>query len=93
MPETISESPSALREQAYLEGNPIALPALDYDGWKVLRPVKAVGTLVSNAIVTARLFIANPVRPWFSHLLSMFILFGTVVICTWHTDTVIPRAI
>lgn len=68
MPETIAESPSALRERAYLEDVPIALPELDSGGWKLLAPVKAVGTLVSNAIVNARLSIANPVRPCFSHL-------------------------
>ena len=95
VPETIAENPSALRELAYSEGIPIALPALDSGGWKALSPVKAVGTLVPNAIVTARLSIANPVRPYFSHLTvaNVIILSGTVVICTGYTDTVIPRAI
>lgn len=67
VPETIAESPSALRELAYLEDIPIAFPVLDSGGWKSLPPVDAVGTLVSNAVVTARLSIANPVRPCFSH--------------------------
>jgi hypothetical protein len=68
MPETIAESPSTLRELAYLEDIPIALPVLDSGGWKLLPPVEAAGTLIPNAIVTARLSIANPVRPCFSHL-------------------------
>jgi hypothetical protein len=61
MPETIAEGPSTLRELAYLEGIPIALPVLDSGGWKSLSPVEASGTMVPNAIVTARLSIANPV--------------------------------
>ena len=68
MPETRAESPSALRKLAYLEDIPIALPVLDSGGWKLLPPVEAVGTLVPNAIVTAQLSIANPVRLRFSHL-------------------------
>ena len=66
MPGTIAENPSPLRELAYLDDIPIALPEIDSDGWKVLPPVKVA--LVPNAIVTARLSIANPVRPCFSHL-------------------------
>ena len=94
LPETIAESPSALREQAYIENISIALPVIDSCGWKLLPPVEAVGTLVPNASVTARLSIANPVRLCFSlGRCQMFILFGTVVICTGYTDTVIPRAI
>ena len=61
MPETIAQGPSTLRELAYLEGISIALPILDSGGWKSLSPVEASGTLVPNAIVTARLSIANPV--------------------------------
>lgn len=70
MPETIAENPSAVRKLAYLEDVPIALPVLDSGGWKVLPPVEVVGTLtlVPGAIMTARLSIANPVRPCFSHL-------------------------
>ncbi|KAI0277295.1 hypothetical protein BGY98DRAFT_1097546 [Russula aff. rugulosa BPL654] len=58
MPGTIAENPSPLRELAYLDDIPIALPEIDSDGWKVLPPVKVA--LVPNAIVTARLSIANP---------------------------------
>jgi len=68
VPETIAEKPSALRKLAYLEDILIAMPVLDSGGWKSLPPVEAVGTLISNAVVTARLSIANPVRPCFSHL-------------------------
>jgi hypothetical protein len=69
MPETIAEPPSALREQAYLKELPVALPVLDPGGWKMLPPVEAVDTLVPNATATARLSIANPVRPRFSNLI------------------------
>jgi hypothetical protein len=94
MPETKAENPSALRERAYSEGIPIALPVLDSGGWKALPPVKAVGTLIPNADVTARLSIANPVRSCYLHFtVATLILFGAVVICTGYTDTVIPRAI
>ncbi len=95
MPETIAESPTALREQAYLDNIPLALPALDSGGWKLLPWVEAIGTLVPDAMATARLSIASPVRPCFSHLtvVAVHILIGTVVICTGYTDTVIPRAI
>jgi hypothetical protein len=65
MPETIAERPSALREKAYLEETPVALPTLDPNGWKLLPSVKVVGTLIPNATVTARLSIANPVRTLF----------------------------
>jgi hypothetical protein len=69
MPETIAERPSALRERAYLEETPLAIPALDPGGWKLLPWVKAKGTLVPNATVNARLSIANPVRTqFFLHL-------------------------
>ncbi len=68
IPETIAENPSALREQAYLEKTPLALPALNPGGWKSLPPVEAVGTLVPKAITTARLSIANPVRSCFVDL-------------------------
>jgi hypothetical protein len=70
MPETVAENPSTVRELAYLEGFPIALPVLDSGGWKELPTVEVVGTLTldPDAIVTARLSIANPVRPCFSHL-------------------------
>jgi hypothetical protein len=67
MPETVAERPSALREQAYLEEIPLAMPTLDPGGWKLFPPVKAEGTLVPNATVTAQLSIANPVRTQFSH--------------------------
>ncbi|KAH9986500.1 hypothetical protein BJV77DRAFT_57816 [Russula vinacea] len=60
MPETIAERPSALREQAYQNEHPVALPVLDPGGWKMLPPVEAVDTLVPNTTVTARLSIANP---------------------------------
>jgi hypothetical protein len=69
MPETIAERPSALREQAYQKELPVALPALDPGGWKMLPAVEAVDTLVPNTTVTARLSIANPVRPRFSNLI------------------------
>lgn len=76
VPETIAEKPSALRELAYLEDIPIALPILDSGGWKSLPPVEVVGNLVSNAVLTARLSIANPVRPsCFSHLTAINVLF------------------
>ena len=65
MPETIAERPSALRERAYIEGGPVAAPTLDPGGWKLLPRVKAAGTLAPNAIVTAQLSIANPVRTLF----------------------------
>lgn len=61
LPETIADRPSALREQAYLEERPLTLPMLDPNGWKLLAPVEAEGTLVPNAIVTAQLSIASPV--------------------------------
>lgn len=95
MPETIAEGPSTLRELAYLEGIPIALPALDPGGWKSLSPVEASGTLVPNVIVTARLSIASPVWSCFLTLdrCQCSFYMGTVVIWTRHTDTVIPRAI
>jgi hypothetical protein len=50
MPETIAESPSALRVLAYVEDIPIALPVLDSGGWKLLPPVKAVDTLVPTLL-------------------------------------------
>lgn len=61
MPETIAEPPSALREQAYLEEVPLAMPTLDPGGWKLLPRVEAVGTMVPNATLIAQLSIANPV--------------------------------
>ena len=69
MPETIAERPSALREQAYQNEHPVALPVLDPGGWKMLPTAEAVDTLVPNTTVTARLSIANPVRPRFSNLI------------------------
>lgn len=90
LPETIAERPSALREQVYLDRCPMPSPTLDPSGWKLLPPVEAVGTLVKNATVMAQLAIANPVRPGYFHLISVdFRVFGTVVICAWHTDTTI----
>src|SRR6266566_903925 len=68
MPETIAEHPSPLREQAYLEDVPLATPALDPGGWKLLPRVEAVGTMVPNVALIAQLSIANPVRLCFSHL-------------------------
>jgi hypothetical protein len=62
LPETIAGRPSALREQAYLEGKPLAPPMLDQGGWKLLSPLRAVGTIVPKATVTAQLSIATPVR-------------------------------
>jgi hypothetical protein len=67
IPETVAEPPSALREQAYLEEVPLAVPALDPGGWKLLPRVESVGTMVPNATVIAQLSIANPVRLCFSH--------------------------
>lgn len=67
MPETIAERPSALREQAYIEEQPLALPTLDPSGWKLLPPLKA-DTVIPNVTATFRLSIANPVRPCSSHL-------------------------
>jgi len=61
MPETIAEPPSALREQAYLEEVPLAMPTLDPGGWKLLPRVEAIGTMVPNATLIAQLSIANPV--------------------------------
>jgi len=60
LPETIADRPSTLRERAYLEERPLTLPTLDPNGWKLLSPVEAEGTLVPNAIVTAQLSIASP---------------------------------
>ena len=91
MPETIAERPSALREQAYLEEVPLAMPALDPGGWKLLPQVEAVDTMVPNAALTAQLSIANPVRLCFSRLTGVNVSFGTGVVCTGHTDTAIPR--
>jgi hypothetical protein len=73
LPETIAERPSPLREQVYLDRHPMASPVLDPSGWKLLPPVEAVGSLVKNATVTARLAIANPVRPTrlLSHLTTV----------------------
>jgi hypothetical protein len=68
MPETIAETPSALREQAYLEKVLLATPTLDPGGWKLLPRVEAVGTMVPNAPLIAQLSIANPVRLCFPHL-------------------------
>ena len=93
IPETIAEPPSALREQAYLEEVPLAMPVLDPSGWKLLPQVEAVGTMVPNASVIAQLSIANPVRPCFSHLTGTNVSFGTGVVCTGYTDTAIPRDI
>jgi hypothetical protein len=75
IPETIAESPSPLRELAYLEDIPIALPVLDSGGWKLLPPVEAVGTLIPNANMTVQLSIANPVRPCFSYLTAIDVHF------------------
>ena len=75
VPETIAEKPSPLRELAYSEGIPIALPVLDSGGWKSLPSVEAVGTLVSDAVVTARLSIANPVGHCFSQLTDVNVHF------------------
>ncbi|KAF8489462.1 hypothetical protein F5888DRAFT_1808813 [Russula emetica] len=61
MPETIAEPPSSLREQAYLEELPLAMPTLDPGGWKLLPRMEAVGTMVPNATLIAQLSIANPV--------------------------------
>jgi hypothetical protein len=94
LPETIAERPSPLREQVYLDRHPMPSPVLDPSGWKLLPPVEAVGSLVKNATVTARLAIANPVRPTqlLSHLSrANFSISGIVVICTRHTDTTVPR--
>jgi hypothetical protein len=63
MPETVAERPTPLRERAYLEETPVAMPTLDPNGWKLLPRVKAEGTLVPGASVIAQLSIANPVRP------------------------------
>lgn len=93
MPETMAEPPSALREQAYLERVPLAMPTLDPGGWKMLPQVEAVDTIVPNAAVIARLSIANPVRLCFSHLTDVNVSFGTGVVCSGHTDTAIPRDI
>ncbi|KAI9509808.1 hypothetical protein F5148DRAFT_694274 [Russula earlei] len=60
IPETKAERPSALREQAYLEGKPLAPPSLDPAGWKLLPPLEVVDTLVPNVTVTAHLSIAHP---------------------------------
>jgi len=75
LPETIAGRPSALREQAYLEGKPLPPPMLDQGGWKLLSPLKAVGTIVPKATVTAQLSIATPLSfalgtpiPLFLHL-------------------------
>lgn len=92
LPETIAERPSALRAQVYLDGLEMPLPVLDPHGWKLLAPVEAVDTLVKNATVIVQLSIANPVRSGYSHLTSANVrFFATVVICTRHTDTAIPR--
>jgi hypothetical protein len=92
MPETIAEPPSALREQAYLEELPLATPALDPGGWKLLPRVEAVGpSTFPNAAVIAQLYIANPVRHCFSHLTGVNVSFGTAVVCIGHTDPAIPR--
>jgi hypothetical protein len=93
MPETIAEPPSALREQAYVEEVPLAMPALDPGGWKLLPRVEAVGTMVPNVAVIAQLSIANPVRLCFSHLTGVNDSFATGVVCTGYTDTAIPRDI
>jgi len=93
MPETIAEPPSALREQAYLEGVPLAMPTLDPGGWKLLPRVEAVGAIVPNAAVIAQLSIANPVGLSFSCLTGVNVSFGTGVVCTEYTDTAIPRNI
>jgi hypothetical protein len=93
MPGTIAEPPSALREQAYLEEVPLATPALDPGGWKLLPRVEAAGTMVPNAPVIAQLSIANPVRLCFSRLTGVNVSFGTGVVCTGYTDTAIPRDI
>ena len=93
IPETIAEPPSALREQAYLEELPLAVPALDPGGWKMLPRVEAVGTMVPNATVIAQLSIANPVRLCFSHLTGVNVSFDIGVVCTGYTDTAIPRDI
>ena len=68
MPETVAERPTPLRERAYLEETPVAMPTLDPSGWKLLSPVKAEGTLVPGASVIAQLSIANPVRPSSLHM-------------------------
>ena len=60
MPETVAERPSALREQAYQEELPMALPALDPSGWKLLPPVET-DSVIPNVTLTLRLSIANPV--------------------------------
>jgi hypothetical protein len=91
MPETIAERPSALKEQAYLEKLPLAIPALDPGGWKLLPRVEATGTMVPDATVVAQLSIANPVRLCFSNLTGINISFGTGVVCTGYTNTAIPR--
>ena len=49
----------------------MALPTSDPTGWKLLRPVEAVGTLIPNATVIVQLSIANPVRFRSSHLTSI----------------------
>jgi hypothetical protein len=91
MPETIAEPPSALREQAYLEEVPLALPVLDPGGWKQLSPVEAVATMVLDATVIAQLSIANPVRLCSSHLTGINLSFGTGVFRIGHTYTAIRR--
>jgi hypothetical protein len=70
LPETIAERPSELRERVPFDNCPMALPTSDPAGWKLLRPVEAIGTLIPNATVIARLSIANPVRLRSSHLTS-----------------------
>jgi hypothetical protein len=93
MPETIAEPPSALREQAYIEELPLATPALDPGGWKLLPRVETIGTMVPNVPMIVQLSIANPVRLCFSHLTSFNVSFGTGVVCTGYTDTAVPRNI
>lgn len=91
MPETIAERPSPLKEQAYVEELPLAIPALDPGGWKLLPQVEAIGTMVPNATVIAQLSISNPVRFCFSHLIGINTSFGTGIVCTGNTNTAIPR--
>ena len=68
MPETVAEPPSQLRERAYLDETPVAMPTLDPNGWKLLPRVTAEGTLVPNASVAVQLSIANPVRPSYPYM-------------------------
>jgi len=79
LPESIAGRPSALREQAYLEGKSLAPPMLDQGGWKSLSLLEAVGTIAPNATVTAQLSIATPVRL----LLKLRLLIGAYVCFIW----------